>query len=367
MNPFQQLLNTVGRGYREADKRLGGYLPGGGTPNPLSNTIRAINPRDVAGYVVNESLAPATQAIRSNLRKVLDSSSWGTNIKALPKLMDAANVQMQRLGQPGSWSVDFPKTLPKDFGQGTLPKGVQLDTQGGGNYLSMGPYFDLHDQAIRTNSKVPAWIAAHEFGHAIDFFKRPKAFEYAKDIFNNPEKLARAETNFLVKNTSPGALVITSGSFKNNDDRSLLGAGIEGALAGLGASQHTLIAEAQADRYGMPLAKAAGIPWNHKQNLLAKGSYLATGMFPGFTQGVIGELLGRGANTITGLTGAAMRALQGNKLSPMEQSLTQYGYNPVDYSLTTRNNQIQINKRNEMEKALYNFVSDPNRKITPGY
>ena len=100
---------------------------------------------------------------------------------------------------------------------------------------------------------------------------------------------------------------------------------------------------------------------------MAKGSYLAGAAYPGFIQGVASELLGRGVNAFTGLTGAAIRASQGNRLSPIEQSLTQYGYNPAEYNLTTKGNQIQINKRNEMEKALYDFVSNPNRRIAPSY
>ncbi len=35
-NIFQQFLNQVGSGYKEADKRLGGWLPGGGTASPLT-------------------------------------------------------------------------------------------------------------------------------------------------------------------------------------------------------------------------------------------------------------------------------------------------------------------------------------------
>lgn len=37
-NFFQQFLNQVGSGYREADKRLGGWLPGGGTASPLTRS-----------------------------------------------------------------------------------------------------------------------------------------------------------------------------------------------------------------------------------------------------------------------------------------------------------------------------------------
>ena len=36
MDLFQQFLNRVGQGYKQADKALGGWLPGGGTASPLT-------------------------------------------------------------------------------------------------------------------------------------------------------------------------------------------------------------------------------------------------------------------------------------------------------------------------------------------
>lgn len=38
-NFFQQFLNQVGSGYKEADKRLGGWLPGGGTASPVTRAV----------------------------------------------------------------------------------------------------------------------------------------------------------------------------------------------------------------------------------------------------------------------------------------------------------------------------------------
>lgn len=54
-NIFQNFLNQVTSGYRQADKQLGGWLPGGGTASPVSravqpvkNAVRLANVRDVA-------------------------------------------------------------------------------------------------------------------------------------------------------------------------------------------------------------------------------------------------------------------------------------------------------------------------------
>jgi hypothetical protein len=38
-NIFQQFLNQVNSGYKEADKRLGGWLPGGGTASPVTRAV----------------------------------------------------------------------------------------------------------------------------------------------------------------------------------------------------------------------------------------------------------------------------------------------------------------------------------------
>jgi len=38
-NLFQQFLNQVSSGYKEADKRLGGWLPGGGTASPVTRVV----------------------------------------------------------------------------------------------------------------------------------------------------------------------------------------------------------------------------------------------------------------------------------------------------------------------------------------
>jgi hypothetical protein len=65
---------------------------------------------------------------------------------------------------------------------------------------------------------------------------------------------------------------------------SLFSAGIEGAYGGLGASQQVLRKEIMADRFGMPIAKEAGVPWNTRQNILAKSTYALGATAPGFSK-----------------------------------------------------------------------------------
>lgn len=365
MNPFQQLLNTVRSGYRKADAAAGGWLPGGGVPNPLSKTLSTFNPQDIAAYGVSSATTPIQQRLSKFLQQHVESSSWGKNLREVPSLMEAANQEMQKIGRPGTWSTDFKTMRPSNLGQGNLPSGVQVDASKGGMYSFMGPHFTFQEGQggiVRLSPNTPSWIAAHELGHAIDFYKNPKSFEYT-----NPSNAIRHAKNVAMQQASPGAFVLGLGGMRDEKDRSLLQAGIEGAFTGLGANQQILKHEIQADRYGIPLARTAGVRWNTPANIAAKGTYVASSMFPGFSQGIIAEFLNRGVDTAAGLSSAAMRAAKGTSLSPTEKALEQYGYNPADYGMTMNGNEIRLNKRTEAEKSLYNYIIDPNKKLAGGY
>lgn len=59
-NFFQQFLNQVGSGYKEADKRLGGWLPGGGTAAPPVRAMQTVAPiaRRFAGAIRDQAVIP---------------------------------------------------------------------------------------------------------------------------------------------------------------------------------------------------------------------------------------------------------------------------------------------------------------------
>lgn len=373
MELFQKLLNKVQQGYKEADKRLGGYLPGGGTGNALSPVLRVVNPQDVIGVGISRAVEPAQRLLGKTLTPIaLEGGNWEANKKVLPRLMSAASAEMNKLGKPNVWSYAVPDTVegPKytfndymeDINAGRepryqqRPKGVEVDNLGGGYYGFMGPHYEFEGNVVRVGKDTPSWITAHELGHAIDFHKHPNAFSYTKNM-RSPEGFEKLARQQVVQASSPGALVTGAASFKGDQDKTLFEAGLEGALAGLGAGQKTLRAEIQADRYGMPLARQAGINWNHLQNLGAKGSYVLGAAGPGFMQGVASELLGRGAGAVSGLAGTAMRAFRGSQLSPTEQALVQYGYDPSKYGMSMSGNEIKIKGRNKAEQALYDYLS----------
>jgi hypothetical protein len=104
-NLFQTFLNQVGKNYKEADKRLGGWLPGGGTASPVT---RAIFPPQVAparskelekitgvkGRIIDPQETPS---LVSTIAPVF--SAWGTNDYANPLLGEIGMSNYQGTGR----------------------------------------------------------------------------------------------------------------------------------------------------------------------------------------------------------------------------------------------------------------------------
>lgn len=357
MELFQRFFNA----YKQADKKLGGFLPGGGTGNALSNVVRSVNPADLAGMYAPNLLNAAQKKIKEAFEPMVKSASEAVTMKQMPALMDAASKRMTEAGFPGTWSPFVPGKEVGEIRQGR--PGTKIDLSGGGFhaltgpvFMNASPLFGVDEPTVFVTSKTPGWMIAHELGHAVDAIKRPYDYALPKGFdLENPKAMEQIGNREMLRASSPGALVTGFASLKN-DDRSLLGAGIEGALSGLGASQQILRKEIMADRFGMPIAREAGVPWDTKQNIAAKGSYVLGATAPGFVQGVASELLNRGVNTLTGLTGTAVRAFQGDKLNKTEKALAQYGYDPSRYSLSTQGNEMKLSGRNAAEKVLYNYI-----------
>jgi len=59
MDLFQRLLNQVGQGYKEADKRLGGWLPGGGTAAPVTRVVQQVQKPFKPANIRDTVLIPA--------------------------------------------------------------------------------------------------------------------------------------------------------------------------------------------------------------------------------------------------------------------------------------------------------------------
>ena len=369
MELFQKLLNA----YKEVDKRVGGFLPGGGTGNVLSGAAKLVNPVELAGFYGGNILNAAAKKVHSKLEPTIRSQSAATTFQQLPKLMEAASKRMAPLGYPSVWSphVFGGPPEPSPFAEEGAKVGTKIDLFDnpydvaggirsrfgeGPAFLNRTPQLGVDAPTVLVNENTPGWIIAHELGHAVDAAKRPQDYSLPYDLENEKSvnKFVARET---LRKSSPGAIVTGFGSMKDNGDKSLLQAGFEGALAGLGSEQKMLRKEVMADRFGIPIAKEAGVPWNTRQNMLAKSTYALGSATPGFVQGVVGELLGRGVDAVGDLAGTAMRAARGNKLSPVEQSLTKYGYDPSQYQMSLRDGQAVIKKQNPVQQALYNFIN----------
>lgn len=366
MELFQKLLNA----YREADKRVGGFLPGGGTGNVLSGAAKLVNPVELAGLYGGNILNAAAKQIHSKIVPALTSQSTETTFQQLPKLMEATSKRMEPLGYPGVWSPHIPggPSVQNPFVEEGAKVGTKIDLSAGGLKLlyGEGPMFlnknsllGIDHPTVSVSPKTPGWIIAHELGHAVDAAKRPYDYSPPKDFdLANPAKMQKFAVRENLRTASPGAMVAGFGSIKDDSAKSLLQAGFEGALAGLGSNQQMLRKEIMADRFGMPIAKEAGVPWNTGQNILAKSTYGLGAATPGFAQGVIGELLGRGVNAIGDLAGTAMRAVRGDTLNPVEQSLTKYGYDPSQYQMSLKDSgEAVLKKQNSAQQALYNFIN----------
>jgi hypothetical protein len=191
---------------------------------------------------------------------------------------------------------------------------------------------------VAINQDTPAWVLAHEFGHAADHVKRPGSFTSTDQLQNMPRSQQEGYVNSArSRMTGASAGVGTLFARPGDGNRSVLEAGVQGALLGLASNWDTLAKEARADIHGMRIARNAGVPWNTKQNLAAKGSYVLGTAGPGFIQGAAGEVISRGVDQASkvlkdAVVDPALRNVRGGD-SPAEQSLRKYGYNPEQYAL----------------------------------
>jgi len=58
MELFQRFLNQVGQKYKQADKQLGGWLPGGGTPAPITKPIQTES-KKITSRLRDQLIVPA--------------------------------------------------------------------------------------------------------------------------------------------------------------------------------------------------------------------------------------------------------------------------------------------------------------------
>jgi hypothetical protein len=127
----------------------------------------------------------------------------------------------------------------------------------------------------------------------------------------------------------------------SDEDRNLIAAGAEGALAEIFSpgARHTLSEEGLASARAVKLAHDLGLPQGKRLLGSAFTTYLAPRLSSGFGEGVIGELGSKAAkhlaNYITdNITDPIMDRVRGNDYTPLEESLLKYGYDEKKHRLT---------------------------------
>jgi hypothetical protein len=101
-NLFQTFLNQVGKNYKEADKRLGGWLPGGGTASPVTTKLQRVlaEPRS--------QLLPSPKPYTQIAGATVDTPALNAKGQLTPQAAD----MLRQLGISANLTGDVNKTNP---------------------------------------------------------------------------------------------------------------------------------------------------------------------------------------------------------------------------------------------------------------
>jgi hypothetical protein len=268
--------NRLNSAWSQADRALGGWLPGGGVANPLSGTVRAATDwkraatlQDVKQQAVSSGSAgdalgflgvPVLGAAAQGIQKLIKPLASRGTTPSLNTYVNRASAQQrvvqsadQYLGRMGSG------VLPYAMATGTskVPVSAMIDIGEASSTGPIGPHYRPENLGTKGTVNVfsnstPGWVIAHEFGHAADHVKRPKAWM----DFNQMSKFSEAQERRFINNArgrmlSPGAIV-SSAAFAGGGDRkrSVLEAGVEGGFLGIAANWDLLSKEVLADVHG---------------------------------------------------------------------------------------------------------------------
>lgn len=290
---------------------------------------------DFAGWATSSLMQGVARPLHQAAQQRISSGSWGRNVRELPRVIDAANKQLQRYGLPTVQSPTFPHQ------SGGQRSGGQLIID-----ANVAPSYAAYSNTAAIQPRTPAWVASHELGHMVDLQRRQPGVS----VPNGQGAALNSSAHLPLLMRQPG------------QDRSLLQAGVEGALMNLGAGSEILIREHMADRYGKQIARDAGVPWDRRGNALAKGTYWHSIGAGGFAQGLAGEMAGRisdglGQVAIDAVIDPAAHAARGGP-SKAEKALEKYGFNRQDYVLRGgyRDRQMRVTPRSAPGRAVVNTL-----------
>jgi hypothetical protein len=331
---------------------------------------------DALGALGVSAIGMAGRTLQPRLQEIVGHPFKDPTVGELQKqhkVLESAHSYLGGIGSGVTPVADFERMVRE--GKGLKPISsppfsamIDFETAGTG---TVGPHFEPQGSSrakgtVRVNPDTPAWVWAHEFGHAADHVKRPGAFLEEEQFRRMSSEQKGALNNSARLRTGGGSAgAATLWSRPASGDRSVLEAGAEGALFGLAANWDTLSKEVIADIHGRKIAKDAGVSWNNRQNLAAKGSYALGTAGPGFVAGVAEEVASRGIDQAVrvlkdGVIDPIGRRLRGGDNS-VEQGLRKYGYDPKLYALdgsqgSPFSGEVEVRQRNPLVKGLAEYL-----------
>lgn len=384
------VMGQLRGGYQRLDQQLGGWLPGGGIANPASRPARQLlnavpaAAQELGGIALTQGLSRANNTLARSVASELNRLNPQQALQELNAARSVFNSRVEprfRVGPmaPGGFEQGPGMTLMRDgktFSPQSIAsemddylrqaKGYGVDLRSGspmfdpGGMVETGPTKTAGKDVISTAERAPGWVAAHEMGHLYDMRVRNPDNGFVRNAIGRLDETVgpRSQTPIAQRNTGLRASTpyIAGMAGSQDRDRSLLGAAVEGALTGLALNAGTFRNELMADHYGRTIAREAGIKWNEAANLAAKGTYVFGNAAPGAISGIAGELLSRGSDAVVdvikgGIVDPAARALRGGD-NKVESQLRQYGYDPAQYQLGGSREQLTVEKRSPINRAL---------------
>ena len=362
--PFPNWLTggfqAVNRAYGAIDKNLAGGILPGGSDSPYvgastnrrkveqaQNFAREFTGVNAASSLLNQAASigsrtvdklrtnPATQIPLSTIEKVQDFLN--------PKLRkpvtftgfidqpDAFHPSESRINVQGVLSDEDRARFDSDYNKYLEETRSIIDQNAKAPSEDLNKrYWDLVGQKpeLKNYARYSAPVALHEFGHALNL---ADPFSVVKNRLDNYGKQ-------IIRPGTIGGLSV--GRSSQDENRSLWQAGVEGLLGNITApgTRHTVTEEALASRNALRLAGELGLPKGRRMLAGALATYAGPPAAQGFSEGIIGELAGRGAEKLADVVtdyviDPVVDRFRGSDYSGLEQSLRQYGYDESKHRL----------------------------------
>lgn len=362
--PFPNWLTggfqAVNRAYGAIDKNIaGGLLPGGSdspyvgaSKNPrkaeqAQNFIREVTGVNAASSLLNQAASvgsktldrlranPATQIPLSTIEKVQEFINpqlrKPVTFTGFINQPDAFHPSESRINVQGVISDEDRARFDSDYNKYLEETRSIIDQNAKAPSADLNKrYWDLVGQKpeLKNYAKYSAPVALHEFGHALNL---ADPFSVVRNRLGNYGKQ-------IIQPGTIGGLSV--GRSSQDENRSLWQAGVEGLLGNITApgTRHTVAEEALASRNALRFAGELGLPKGRRMLAGALATYAGPPAAQGFSEGIIGELAGRGAEKLADVVtdyviDPVVDRFRGSDYSGLEQSLRQYGYDESKHRL----------------------------------